>query len=87
MSCMATTFETHSHRLPSDTALLIYSDGAFELDSHDSRPGNLEDFIGLCARTAAAPGWTLDDLITQLRDRSETGHFDDDCTLVRISVR
>ena len=82
-----TIFEAHSYLLPSDTALLIYSDGAFELDLPDGRSGNLDDFIDLCAGTARAPHWTLDDLVSELRNRSETGQFDDDCTLVRVSVR
>lgn len=81
------TFETQSYLLPPDTDLLLYSDGAFELDLRDGRAWSLEDFIGLCARTAATPGWTLDDLIAKIRDRSISGVFDDDCTLVRVTVR
>lgn len=82
-----TTFEARSYRPPSDSTLLIYSDGAFELDLPDGGHGVLEDFIDLCARTARSPHWTLDDLVDQLRSRSETGQFDDDCTLVRVTVR
>lgn len=82
-----TTFDTHSYPVPPDTSLLLYSDGAFELDLRDGRQWNLEGFIDLCARTAAAPHWTLEGLIDQIRDRSISGVFDDDCTLVRVTVR
>jgi|GEM_PF-1278809 len=80
-------YETYEHRLHPDAAVLIYSDGAFELVLPGGEHGSLEDFIDLCARTARAPHWSLDDLVGQLRKRSETGGFDDDCTLVRLTVR
>ncbi len=81
-----TDFGTHSHRLHPDTALLIFSDGAFDLPLLDGRPWNLEAFVELCARTATSPGWTLDDLVGKLRERSSSDLFDDDCTLVRLSI-
>ncbi len=81
-----TSYETHDYALPPDATVLIYSDGAFELVLPEGERWTLEDFIDLCARTACAPGWTLDDLLGQLRTRSETGHFDDDCTLVRFTA-
>ncbi len=81
-----TTFQTHSCTLPPETTLLIYSDGAFELDLRDGRSWNLDEFIALCAHIGTSPGWTLGDLITQLRGRCRSGNFDDDCTLVRVTV-
>ena len=81
-----TTFEAQSYRLAPDAALLIYSDGAFELDLPDGRLWTLEDFIDLCASTARSPQWSLDGLVDQLKHRSASGHFDDDCTLVRVTV-
>ena len=81
-----TTYETHGYHLPPDADLLIYSDGAYELVLPGGGHWGLEEFIDLCARTARSPDWTLDDLVGQLRNRSETGHFDDDCTLVRVTA-
>jgi phosphoserine phosphatase RsbU/P len=80
------TYETYDHPLHPDAAVLIYSDGAFELVLPGGQHGSLEDFVDLCARTARTPHWSLDDLVGQLRKRSETGGFDDDCTLVRLTV-
>lgn len=82
-----TVYETHHHALRPDADLLIYSDGAFEVVLPGGQRWSMEEFIGLCGHTARAADWTLDDLVDELRRRSETGHFDDDCTLVRISVR
>lgn len=76
-----TPFETHACCLPPDSALLIYSDGVMP----DGGRLALQDFIDLCARTAHSPDWTLEDLIGHL-DRPDTGEFDDDCTLVRLTV-
>ena len=81
-----TTYETEHYRLNPGDDLLIYSDGAFEVVLPGGEHWNLEDFIDLCASTARAPHWTLDDLVAQLRRRSGTGTFDDDCTLVRVTV-
>lgn len=79
-------YETHDYHLPPNADLLIYSDGAYELALPGGEHWALEDFIDLCADTARSPDWTLDDLVGQLRNRSETGHFDDDCTLVRVAA-
>jgi CHASE1-domain containing sensor protein len=81
-----TTFETSSVHLAPNSALLIYSDGVFELPPSNGRSWDLEDFIDLSARTARSPDWTLDDLVDQLKTRSETAGFDDDCTLVRLTT-
>ena len=82
-----TTFETQTYVLPPDSDLLIYSDGVYDLALPDGENWALEDFIDLCARTARSPHWNLDDIVRQLRQRSETGQFDDDCTLVRLTAR
>ena len=81
-----TTFDVNSYPLPPDTTLLIYSDGAFELTLPNGGHWRLEDFVDLCAGTARSPHWTLDDLVDQLRSRTQTGQFDDDCTLVRVTI-
>ena len=80
------TFDVNSYPLPPDTTLLIYSDGAFELTLPAGGHWCLEDFIDLCARTARSPHWTLEDLVGQLRSRTKTGQFDDDCTMVRVTI-
>ena len=81
-----TTYDTYDHAVRPDSTVLIYSDGAFELVLPGGERWSLEEFIDLCARTARTPLWTLDDLVAELRRRSETGSFDDDCTLVRFTL-
>ena len=80
-------FETRSRPLLPDTTVVICSDGVYDLPLAEGRRWDLEDFIDLCARTARSPHWTIDDLVDQLRHVSDTGHFDDDCTLIRLTVR
>lgn len=80
------TFETRSQPLAPDATLLIYSDGAFELARSGGRQWSIGDFIELCSRTAESPEWTLDELVAELERRAESGQFDDDCTLVRVSI-
>ena len=80
------TFGTRSCQLAQDSALLVYSDGAFEMALSGGRSWTLEEFITLCSRTARSPGWTLDGLVDELRKRPKNGQFDDDCTLVRVSI-
>ena len=79
-------FQAHSFAVPPGADILIYSDGAFELNLIDGGQGSLAEFIELYTRTAESPGWTLNSLITELQNRSEAGLFDDDCTLVRLSI-
>ena len=80
-------FESRSYVMPRDSALLLYSDGVLDLTLRDGRPWTLEDFSTLCVRTALTPHWTLDELVDELRNLSETGRFDDDCTLMRLTMR
>ncbi len=79
-------FPADSYRVPPGSDILLYSDGAFELTLPDGRDGSLADFIDLYARSAGSAEWTLDALIGQLQNRSESGLFGDDCTVVRLSV-
>jgi sigma-B regulation protein RsbU (phosphoserine phosphatase) len=78
-------FQTRSYAVPAGADILIYSDGAFELTMVDGRQWSLGEFAELHTRTAGAVEWTLDALLDGLKDRSESGHFDDDCTLVRLN--
>ena len=77
-------FVTGSYAVPPGADILLYSDGAFELTLPDGRLWSLADFVDLHLRGAGSPEWTLDALIEQLQDRSESGLFDDDCSLVRL---
>lgn len=81
-----TVFETKSYLMPPDSALLIYSDGAYELKLPGGQRWTIEEFIDLCAGIARTGDWTVEDVVDQLQNRSESGQFDDDCTLVRVTM-
>lgn len=80
------TFCTGGYQVPADADLLLYSDGAFELNPPAGGYWTLAGFVRACHRVAEIPGWTLDTLIAELLEHSETGVFEDDCTLVRVII-
>jgi sigma-B regulation protein RsbU (phosphoserine phosphatase) len=81
-----TIYDAYDYALDPHATVLIFSDGAYEMVLPGGGHGRLEEFIDLCTRTARSPDWSLDDLVDQLRKRSETGDFEDDCTLVRLTA-
>ncbi len=81
-----TEFVTADFVVSPESDILLYSDGAFELTSPDGGGyWTLDDFTAVCGR-AMAGRWTLDSLISDLLENSEAGVFEDDCTLVRLSI-
>ena len=82
-----TEFETRTYTVPPDTTLLLYSDGAFEFQLRDGRWCSLADFLEVCERTVDHTDWSLDSLLSELKAISQSGLFDDDCTLVRVCIR
>lgn len=72
--------------MPPNTELLLYSDGAYELTLLDGRNWSHSEFVELCSRLSGSPGWSLDTLVNKLRARSESGLFEDDCTLVQLTI-
>ena len=81
-----TEFGTGTYRVPPDADILLYSDGAFELTLPGGGYWTLAGFIEVCAQAAATPDWTLDTLIADLLRETDSGVFEDDCTLVRLSI-
>jgi serine phosphatase RsbU (regulator of sigma subunit) len=81
-----TEFGTGTYQVPPDADILLYSDGAFELTLPDGGYWTLPGFIEVCSRSAATPDWTLDSLLAGLLRETESGYFEDDCTLVRLSI-
>ncbi len=78
-----TQFPTATYVVPPQTQIVLYSDGAFELDL-EAGQWDQETFAELCTRMAGSPKWSVDDLISELAASTPTGIFDDDCTVVRL---
>lgn len=78
---------SRTYEVPPGTEILLYSDGAYEVELPGGQMGSLQQFIDIYTEHAAVSGWTVDDLVDRLRARSATGIFDDDCTLVRLTIR
>lgn len=79
-------FTAATYVVPASAEILVYSDGAFELDLPEGGAWSLADFIELCAQVVTSPEWSLDDIIAGLQAVSEPGVFDDDCTMVRLTM-
>ena len=81
-----TAFTTGSYTVPTGAEILLYSDGAFELSMADGGWMSLPKFVEICTEIAGTDGWTLDALIVELLNIATLGIFEDDCTLVRLTV-
>lgn len=81
-----TVYTTETFEVPADTALLLYSDGAYELSLRDGGMWSYEEFVALCGAIAESPWWTLDTMIAKLQAMTDSGLFDDDCSMVRLSI-
>lgn len=81
-----TAYTSADYTVPAGGQLLIYSDGAFELNGPDGRYLlSNKDFRELCSTLAARSDWSLDALVDELKQLSSRGDFDDDCALVLLT--
>lgn len=78
-------FLTATVTVPPGSHILLYSDGAYELPLGAGRQASHDDFMTLCTQLAESSHWSVDELIDNLRRRSITNGFDDDCCLVSVS--
>lgn len=79
-----TAFGTETYVVQPGSALVLYSDGAFELPVPDGATWSLTDFTALCTALARRPDWTVDELAEKLQSRTVAGLFEDDCSLVLL---
>ncbi len=79
-----TQYATGTYFVAPDTAIVLYSDGAFELDPEAGK-WDPNEFSQACTRMAESPDWSVDGLIDELAASTTTGFFDDDCTVVRLT--
>jgi PAS domain S-box-containing protein len=79
-----TQFATGTYLVAPNTTIVLYSDGAFELDPEAGK-WDPNEFTQMCIRMAESPDWSVDGLIAELAASTSTGFFDDDCTVVRLN--
>lgn len=80
-----TVFTSRTYAVPPRCQILLYSDGASDLQLVDGRQLPLDDFTTLVTRMADSPDWSLDDLVTELRTLTAGGSFEDDCSVIRLT--
>ncbi len=78
-----TRFATETFLVPPKTEIMLYSDGAFELDPEAGR-WDPKEFTELCTQMVSSSDWSVDDLISALVAKTTSGLFHDDCTVVRL---
>ncbi len=77
-----TQFAASAYPVPQGCRLLLFSDGAFELNLPGGRHGTLRDFTDLCLRLLDSDRFSVDTVVEELRSQASDGHLDDDCSLV-----
>ena len=80
-----TVFTSATYPVPPGCQILVFSDGASELDLADNKQLSLPQFKALVTRLAVSPDWSLDDLIAELRSLKVTDTFEDDCSLIQLA--
>ncbi|MFM7674349.1 MAG: PP2C family protein-serine/threonine phosphatase [Synechococcus sp.] len=76
-------YRSEAVTLPPGSALLIYSDGAYELPLGEGSTGTLPAFQELVCQLQQESDSSIDDLVAALRARAVGGRFADDCSLVQ----
>lgn len=78
-------FVAATYTVPPGCRILIASDGATELELADGGQLSFTGFRDLTTRLAGSPDWSLDALIADLRARTPSGLFEDDCSLIELT--
>lgn len=80
-----TRFATDSYIVPAGCRILIYSDGASEQVLADGTQLSLTAFRDLTTRLSAAPDFSIDTVVNELRDLTPDGAFKDDFSLIYLT--
>lgn len=64
------------------TKLYLYSDGAYEITTHEGVGWRLADFVEVISRLSSKSNSTVNDIITEVREAQGTDTFEDDVSLV-----
>jgi PAS domain S-box-containing protein len=79
-------FTSSVYDVPPGCRILIYSDGAHEFTLADGRPFSWRDFKDVATGLVETGDLTLSELVRKLRAVIPTGSFEDDCSLVELTI-
>lgn len=79
------TFVSSTYPVPPGCRILIASDGATEIDLADGGQLSFAGFTTLLTEMPGSPNWSLDALIANLRALTQSGFFEDDCALIKLT--
>ena len=77
-----TEFTSQCFAVPPGCRILVYSDGASELELADGRHLTPDGFKNLTTELARSPEWSIDELIDELRATTAEETFADDCSTI-----
>jgi len=83
---MSMGFDNVTTQLDGPATLLIFSDGAFEIQCLDGSTWTLDQMLEFTASRRASPT-ILDDLLAHIAGLHGPGVLDDDCSIVRCDIR
>lgn len=79
-------YSARTYSVPIGCQIVVYSDGASEINLPDGKQLSALDFKKLLSGVASSPGWSLDGLIDELTALSPAGVFEDDFSLIRMDM-
>lgn len=80
-----TIFTSCTYAVPPGCQMLLYSDGACDIELADGRQLSFDGFRTLVTRIAGSGDWSLDDVVAQLLRLTPAGAFEDDCALIQLT--
>ncbi|MFN8070390.1 MAG: PAS domain S-box protein [Mycobacterium sp.] len=79
-----TEFSSRHFAVPPGCRILVYSDGAHEVNLADGRPFSWSEFRDLNIRLAGSTDSSLEALLAELQVLKSTAAFEDDCSLIEL---
>src|SRR6185503_18004267 len=79
------TYEVHRTTIPAGSAVYVFSDGAFEIETKDGQRWTMADFLPLLLQPSRAGTPEAERVYQLVRDAAPPGPLDDDFSLMVIS--
>jgi phosphoserine phosphatase RsbU/P len=82
-----TQFKNSYHILPEPSALYVFSDGIYEFAQASGKTWSIEAFIQLLTeKQGAVTSLSTAQIIEAVRAKTESGEFEDDCSILRAQL-
>jgi sigma-B regulation protein RsbU (phosphoserine phosphatase) len=81
-------YQNHNVDIPPGSRLYIFSDGIYEVRNKQGAMLGMDDFIGILRglSTGATADARLSSLVSQIKDMSMSGAFEDDISVIEATL-